>query len=220
MTQKDTLSGRTRLMISVVTPSFGPKISEILGKGAESYCVYLHSMYAYVRASVPLMEAALQVLGQSGGPQEQINFLKEHIEEEEGHDRWLIEDAAACGYTLDESDAPYGCELAAVVGSQYYHILHGKPELFFAYMFALESFPPEQKLIDAARRIPGIPENGVRSLQEHLDLDSGLGGHADVLGAMVDGFDLTPSEEQLFIDNALSTSVGLDISVRKALGVA
>lgn len=66
------------------------------------YRTYLCTMHAVIRASVPLMELALDRLrarAASGDPLAApiAAYLAEHIREEEGHDAWLLEDLRAAG---------------------------------------------------------------------------------------------------------------------------
>src|SRR4029079_128797 len=67
----------------------------------ELYPEYLFTVHSIIRASVPIMEMARErALSLSSGDQvaaDLADYLVEHIEEERGHDEWLLGDLEAIG---------------------------------------------------------------------------------------------------------------------------
>src|SRR5687768_7088625 len=86
--------GLPALVAATETFSGHPKLAEI-------YPEYLCRLHGIIRASVPLMEAALaqsrQRTGEDAVAAELVPYLAQHIEEERHHDEWLLEDLARLG---------------------------------------------------------------------------------------------------------------------------
>ncbi len=112
------------------------------------YRAYLCAMHAVIRASVPLMELALdrtRARAATGDPLAGplAGYLEEHIREEEGHDAWLLEDLRAAGGSPEDALGPLPSPLiASLVGSQYYWIEHHHPVALLGYIAVLEGYAP------------------------------------------------------------------------------
>jgi len=111
------------------------------------YPEYLFTIHCMIRASVPLMQAALVralALG-SGDPVAAAlaDYLTHHIPEEKHHDDWLLDDLEELGFdraaTLQRIPS---AAVAAVVGSQYYWVHHYHPVALLGYIAVLEGYPP------------------------------------------------------------------------------
>src|SRR5262249_35424488 len=114
---------------------------------------YLVQQHMIIRATVPLTRAALtrsQELsdGDPLGPP-LAAYLEEHIDEEVGHDETLLDDLELLGLdranVLGRMPSP---TVAALVGSQYYWILHYHPVAFLGFVALMEGFPPTPELIE------------------------------------------------------------------------
>lgn len=126
------------------------------------YAVYLPVMHAVIRASVPLMERAAErstALGATdavGAPL--AAYLREHVEEERGHDEWLLGDIAALGgdpAAVRARQPPP--EVARFVGTQYYWIEHHHPVALLGYIAVLESCAPAPWLAERIAEAAGVP---------------------------------------------------------------
>ncbi|WNF31212.1 iron-containing redox enzyme family protein [Streptomyces sp. C11-1] len=170
------------------------------------YRTYLCTMHAVIRASVPLMELALERVRRrvsSGDPSAAplAAYLEEHIREEEGHDAWLLEDLRAAGGTPDEALAPMPSPLvAALVGAQHYWIEHHHPVALLGYIAVLEGYAPAPGLTDRIARRTGLPTAALRTVREHSVLDT---GHLDELYALLDRLPLTRELEATVAVSAL-----------------
>ncbi len=207
------LSERTLLLLRAFAPQTGLSVDEIAFTGVSGYVRFMHATHAYMRASVPLMVAArdrFQLLGEK----DVVSYLNQHIIEETGHDTWLLEDLATHDLETDTTEIALLPEFATACGCQYYHILHGNPWLFFAYVFALEISPPTTHLIAELEKRTGLNPTAFRTLQEHQDLDD---GHAADLAELIDTFDLSPSVDLAFQQNALLSRTQIHVGIRRAL---
>ncbi|MBM9508888.1 iron-containing redox enzyme family protein [Actinacidiphila acididurans] len=149
---------------------------------------YLAAMHGVIRASVPLMERAAERCAGLGpgdpvaGPL--IRYLRQHIEEERGHDDWLLADLAALG--TDPAAVLAGqpsASVAALAGAQYYWIEHHHPVALLGYIAVLESCAPAPWLAERIAATSAVPPAALRTLREHAGLD---GGHARAVFDLLD----------------------------------
>jgi Iron-containing redox enzyme len=162
---------------------------------AELYPEYLVAMHGVIRASVPLMETALaRARGMEGDPVAAglADYLVEHIEEERHHDEWLLEDLEVLGIpratVLSRPPSP---TIAALVGAQYYWILHHHPVALMGYIALLEGNPPPPALIGELIERTGFDRAAFRTLVAHGELDP---HHRDELEERLDSLPLTPAQ--------------------------
>ena len=199
------LSARTLTLLRALAPNVGLSPQEITRFGTDGYVRFLHATHAYIRTSVPLMVDARTRFTELN-ERHIVDYLAQHIVEETDHD-----------LDTDTSAAEMIPEIAAATGAQYYHVRHGNPWLFFAYVYALETSPPSSVLIEHLRDETGLPDSAFRTLRAHQDLDT---GHAADLADLIDTFSLTPREELAFQENALLSFTQIHVGVRKALAIA
>jgi hypothetical protein len=157
----------------------------------DRYPAYLSAMHGLIRASVPLMETAVERCASlpagdaAAGPL--AAYLRTHIAEERGHDDWLLEDLALLG--VAEPDvllAPALREdIAALVGTQYYLIRHSHPACLLGYIAVLEGCPPDAGVAALLPALTGWPAPAFRTVARHAALDPGHEQElVDVLGAL------------------------------------
>lgn len=106
-------SARLRVKLLLLEPEFRDATHHMWRADGllPRYRTYLCTMHAVIRASVPLMELALdraRVRAASGDPLAAplAAYLEEHIREEEGHDAWLLEDLRAAGGDPEDALGP------------------------------------------------------------------------------------------------------------------
>ncbi|MEV3928267.1 iron-containing redox enzyme family protein [Streptomyces sp. NPDC049944] len=178
------------------------------------YRHYLCTMHAVVRASVPLMLRALErstLLDACGDPlgAPLAAYLREHIQEEEGHDTWLLEDIRAAGSPPQDALGPMpGPVVAALAGAQYYWIEHHHPVALLGYIAVLEGYAPAADLTSRIASTTGLPDTALRTVREHAALDT---GHLDELYALLDRLPLTRDQES---DVTVSAMHSLDALTR------
>nr|WP_249924667.1 iron-containing redox enzyme family protein [Streptomyces californicus] len=152
------------------------------------YRAYLCAMHAVIRASVPLMELALDRTRARTATDDPLAgplaaYLEEHIREEEGHDAWLLEDLRAAGGSPEDALGPLPSPLiASLAGSQYYWIEHHHPVALLGYIAVLEGYAPAPGLTGRIARHTGLPAAALRTVREHAALDT---EHLDELYALL-----------------------------------
>jgi len=175
------------------------------------YVAYLYEMYALLRASVPLMErAALRCAELAPGDPVAgplWRYLERHIEEERGHDAWLLEDLAVAGGDPARAASRLPSPVVAdLVGAQYYWIAHHHPAALLGYIRVLEGHAPAPWLADRLAARTGLPDAAFRTVREHAELD---GGHLAELDELLDTLPLTPAQQTALAVSALRTAAGI-----------
>jgi pyrroloquinoline quinone (PQQ) biosynthesis protein C len=172
----------------------------------ELYPEYLFVSHCIVRASVPLMRTARERATELAGDRVAsiaADYLGRHIDEELGHDEWLLEDMAAIGIDRDRVlERPPPPTIASLVGAQYYWIRHYHPVGLFGYIALLEGYPPRDEDVAAVRARTGFPSEAFRTLSMHAELDP---HHGQELDEVVDSLPLTPSQRTVLGLSAISS---------------
>ena len=164
--------------------------------------------HAIIRATVPLTEAALarsRTL-QDADPLAVplATYLEEHVVEELHHDDVLLDDLEVVGVdrstALERMPSP---TVAALVGSQYYWILHYHPVAFLGYVALMEGYAPTPELIQTLQGTTGFPQEAFRTYVQHAELDP---GHRDRLDRTIDSLPLTAWHESAVGVSAIATA--------------
>lgn len=137
----------------------------------DTYVAYLTQAYHHVRHTVPLMEEARARLDRSPML---VAALDEYIEEETGHEAWILDDIAAAGGDPHAAEAGGpSAATAAMVAHAYDTIRTGNPAAFFGMVFVLEgtSIAFAQQGAEAVQSSLGLPPQAFRYLTSHGALD-------------------------------------------------
>lgn len=130
-------------------------------------------------------------------------YLARHIPEELHHDEWTLEDLEVLGRhrteVLKRLPSP---TTAAMVGAQYYLVLHVHPVALMGYLAVLEGEPPSVEDVEAVIAITGLPREAFRTYLEHARLDF---NHRDDLDDMLDRMPLTRDQVELIAISAFQT---------------
>jgi hypothetical protein len=131
-------------------------------------CNGLAFVYRMMVASAPLLEFAIPRT--EGGL---LEYYKQHLEEERGHDLMLLDDLKRLGV----EEVPLSHEAAQLAGSQYYLIAHEHPALLLGYMHALERQPMSVEQVDALSRLHGtqltaLRHHAIHDIQHKADLEA------------------------------------------------
>lgn len=171
------------------------------------YPDYLFILHCMIRASVPLMTAALRRCKDSCTADavslQLASYLETHIKEEAHHDDWLLDDLGAIDIrradVLDRVPPP---AVAKMVGAQYYWIRHHHPIALLGYIAVMEGSPPSSSAIDDIRLRTKLPRSLFRTLYKHADLDP---KHKADLDALLDSLPLCSRQQELLGISAVTT---------------
>ena len=136
------------------------------------YIAFLTQAYHHVRHTVPLLMAC----GSRLGPEYEWlrEAIAEYIEEEVGHQEWILSDIAACGGNPDvvrRSQPRASTEL--MVAYAYHQIDRSNPVGFFGMVHVLEgtSTALATHAADTLRGALGLPQEAFSYLNSHGSLD-------------------------------------------------
>ncbi|CAB4550293.1 MAG: iron-containing redox enzyme family protein [Actinomycetes bacterium] len=169
------------------------------GPGArQTYVDYLLTMHGVVRASVPLLERAVEECARR--PDDPLcralmGYYEHHRLEEWGHDRWLLDDLAVVGLDADDVLRRIPpATVAALVGPQFYWVAHDHPVALMGYLAVLEGAPASAELLDRMEEATGWPRAAFSTIERHAALDH---GHRDDIDEQIDLLPLSERDEAL-----------------------
>jgi pyrroloquinoline quinone (PQQ) biosynthesis protein C len=154
-----------------------PKVHAMIHKGLTlpEYRAFLHDLYHIVLNFCPIMAAA--VARCNGGMDTVRDELRERIEEETGHEQWVLEDVAAVGGDVRSVTAtPPSAPVQAMIGFNYDAASRVHPYSVLGMLYVLEVIASVYggKVADSiARAIGRDPEKGgFRFLSSHATMDA------------------------------------------------
>jgi pyrroloquinoline quinone (PQQ) biosynthesis protein C len=138
----------------------------------EQYVAFLTQAYHHVKHTVPLLMACGSRLP------EHHNWLRtaiaEYIEEELGHEEWILNDIAACGGDAEKvrHSAPH-VTTEMMVAYAYHQIDRGNPVGFFGMVHVLEgtSIAIATNAAGSIKESLDLPPNAFSYLNSHGSLD-------------------------------------------------
>jgi len=162
-----TVTERARLLaVPVIADCLQGRVS--LG----TYLAFLGQAYHHVRQTTPL----LMTLG--GALPERLSWLRrpvaEYIDEEIGHEEWILNDITAAGGDADAVRASQPDLPAELMVAYAYDLLHrGNPAAFFGMVFVLEgtSVALALQAADRIQQTLGLPNAAFSYLRSHGTLD-------------------------------------------------
>ena len=164
--QQTELERHQLLLAPVITKAVTGSISK------EEYIAFLEQAYHHVKHTVPLLMAAGARI-----PEEKEwlrNALAEYIEEELGHQEWILNDLAVCGIDKERvrHDAP-AFETELMVAYAYDVINRVNPLGFFGMVHVLEgtSVTTADRAADGIQKILSLPDEAFSYLRSHGALD-------------------------------------------------
>lgn len=152
-----------------------------------SYIAFLTQAYHHVRHTVPLLQACKAAL-----PAHHAwlnDAMDEYVEEEQGHDEWILDDLRACG--ADAQAVRHGRPDHAtevMVAYAYDTIARGNPLGFFGMVHVLEGTSVALALMAADRIQQGLalPDSAFSYLRSHGTLDQEHTAHFELLMDLID----------------------------------
>ncbi|WP_295849822.1 iron-containing redox enzyme family protein [uncultured Xylophilus sp.] len=152
-----------------------------------SYVAFLREAYHHVRHTVPLLHACRAAL------QERNLWLREaldeYIEEEQGHDQWILDDIRAAGSDADavRHGLP-GHATEVMVAFAYDLIARRNPLGFFGMVHVLEGTSVSLALLaaDQIQQHLQLPDAAFSYLRSHGTLDQEHTAHFELLMDQID----------------------------------
>lgn len=137
-----------------------------------TYVTFLSQAYHHVRHTVPLLMAC----GSRLSPE--YEFMKkaitEYIEEEYGHEQWILNDIQNCGFDQEQvkNSTPH-LKTDMMVRYAYHQIDRKNPVGFFGMVFVLEgtSTALATQAAEALKKSLGLPNKAFSYLLSHGSLD-------------------------------------------------
>jgi pyrroloquinoline quinone (PQQ) biosynthesis protein C len=176
-------------------------IQEVMRKGASRalYLDFLSQAYHHVKCTAPLMALAASRCGYDDWRYQTALF--EYIQEERGHDEWILEDIGALGDdpgSVRKSKPHLPCKI--MVGHAYYLVDHVSPYSLLGMIHVLEGMAVALAS-NAARAIHNSIATtagaGFKYLTTHGDLDV---EHTKLFETLID--EMSPGHLPLIIDSA------------------
>jgi hypothetical protein len=216
-----TPSQRVRSRIDIVVELFGAAFTALVDHPdiATLFRRYLINTHAIIKATVPLFEAARDrataLAANDPVAAAVAEYMEQHILEELHHDEWLLDDLEVIGEKREAvENAIPPPSVAALVGSQYYWILHVHPVAILGYLAFMEGYPPTRELIDLLIERTGYPADAFRTYALHGELDE---GHRADIDRVIDSLPLTPEQQTLLELSAVSGVVLLARTIEDTL---
>jgi thiaminase len=177
-------------------------VVKAIGEGRfslESYRWFLTQAYHHVKHTVPLMMACGGRLPQRLEPVRKA--LVEYIDEEYGHDEWILNDLETCGADKEGirmSKPDLSIEL--MVSYLYDQINRGNPVAFFGMVQVLEGTSVElaTPLGEQIQTLTGLPNEAFGYLYSHGALDQ---DHFEFFRNLMNSIS-DPDDQQAIIDAA------------------
>jgi pyrroloquinoline quinone (PQQ) biosynthesis protein C len=155
------------------------------GAAKETYLAFLTQAYHHVRHTFPLLALAAS----RTGDERYQDALVEYMEEERGHEKWILDDIRALGgdaAAVAAGEAGPACKV--MVGYTYYAIEHISPYAMLGSVHVLEGMSVllADQLADSLKAKFGISDDvGFSYLRSHGALDQ---EHVAFFRTMINGF--------------------------------
>jgi hypothetical protein len=197
-----------RLKLELVTPELAGATSRLVNdpRVAQLYIDYLVTCHGILRATIPLMQTAhREALSRDDEASGDLAvYLEKHVAEEAGEDEWLLEDLDVLGVERSRAVTHVpSANVARLIGSQYYWVLHAHPVAILGFLAGLEREPPSREFIADLIVRTGHDRAAFRTLIAHADRDP---DHRDELDELLDRIRLT-SDQWLLVSISAMHSV-------------
>lgn len=168
-----------------------------------TYIAFLTQAYHHVKHTVPLLMAC------GGRLPERYEWLRqaigEYIEEEKGHQEWILNDIKACGADADrvranQGHGRVGTPIELMVAYLYHQIDRANPIAFFGMVWVLEgtSVGIGGQVAALVRNQLKLPEQAMSYLLSHSTLDQ---QHIQLFEGLMNKI-TDPQDQQAIIDAA------------------
>ena len=161
------------------------------------YVAFLTEAYYHVRQTVPLLMACGSRLTERHRWLQ--DAITEYIEEERGHDRWILNDIAACGAdsaAVEAGEPNFYTEM--MVSYAWDSVMRGNPASFFGMVLEGTSVDLATPMAQLIRQRLQLPEQAMSYLTSHGSLDQ---EHIQFFAKLMDQLS-DPADQQAVIHMA------------------
>ena len=147
-----------------------------------SYIAFLTEAYHHVKHTVPLLQACQAALPAHHAWLKPA--LDEYVEEEKGHEEWILDDIRACGGDAEAvRHGRPGHAAEVMVAYAYDTIQRGNPLGFFGMVHVLEGTSVSLALLaaDSIQKPLNLPDSAFSYLRSHGTLDQEHPAHFQLL---------------------------------------
>ncbi|MEI8594166.1 TenA family transcriptional regulator [Photobacterium sp. Hal280] len=168
-----------------------------------TYLAFLTQAYHHVKHTVPLLMACGSKLS------EDYEWLRQaighYIEEEMGHQAWILNDIAACGGNPDpvrdnQGPGKVGLPIELMVSYLYHQIDRRNPMGLFGMVWVLEgtSVSIGGPIAQRIQQVLGLPDNAMTYLKSHSELDQ---SHIQTFEGLMNRIN-DPADQRAIIESA------------------
>lgn len=183
---------------------------------------YLVRLYHVGRATLALMaiarERARMLAPECPVAARLEPFLARHLVEERHHDEWLLQDLEVLGVprsaVITRIPPP---EIAALIGSLHYWVLHHHPVALVAYLFVAEGHPFEREFLDEVVARTGLPAPALSWFYKHAVLDI---RHGADIREFLDTLPLTEDHRTLLRTTVIGLAENMAVFMERVMGTA
>ena len=157
---------------------------------------FLIQTHCLMRSGLTMMAVAIErarAMPEDPVAQALADYLEIHLQEELGHDLWLLDDIRTLGFEDQQVLKAQPCAASVtLIGSQYFWMMHVHPVAIMGYLILMEGYAPVAAQLEEIRARSGAPETAFRCLMRHAEDDP---AHIADLNRVLDGMSL--SQEQI-----------------------
>jgi pyrroloquinoline quinone (PQQ) biosynthesis protein C len=180
---------------------------------------FLIQAHCLARSGLTLMavarERALAARAKDTAARKLAAYLEVHLEEELGHDLWLLDDIRSLGFEDREVLEAQPCAaLVDLVGAQYFWMMHAHPVAIMGYLILMEGYAPLASQLDDIQTRTGAPASAFRCLKRHAEDDP---EHLAELNRTLDSMNLSVEQARAVGMCAFATIEGLSAMFEELL---
>ncbi len=170
-----------------------------MGGFGVAYAPLLIETYHYVSFSARLLSKAISFVPATRSTIQA--YLAEHLSEEVGHEQWALEDLKKLGVSRDDVLKTRPLEpTQRLVANQLFMIEFVSPVSILGYIYAMESTPPSEEVLDQIERLHELPPGSMSFLRGHSERDA---VHREEIRALLDEETFSDVEANAIIRSAL-----------------
>lgn len=172
---------------------------------------YLIDLWHGMRGAIGLLEAATarsrSLAAECPVSRQLSEYYQRHIEEERGHDEWLLADLERLGVDpIQAMQTLPSVQVAELLGTMHFWVLNVHPVAALSYFYVVERHPPNVALLDWMVRQRAVPRAALQTFFRHAVIDV---AHGDELERLLAQLPLSLAQHELLRVSAKAAIVQL-----------